>query len=197
VTVVQTVPVTKLAPGGAHIALAGTITNPNSAEVQINGITAKVGTLPTGCLAADFVIAGTVAPITVPANSTTTLWSGLDISLTSTSVNQDACKGLAVPLVFTVGTPAPIVVAPSISADISKMTFTSAPRIMHLVLAGQSPSTPVSVSCALVEKAPAGTATDASGALTIDIPVMTGFDAFTCQVSINTIVLGSYSNSNT
>lgn len=189
--ITQTAPVTKLVPGGGPIVLEGTISNPNASEVKISGITATVGTLPAGCNAADFVFTGTVPAITVPANATAAPWSGLSISLTNTAANQDACKGLAVPLVFTVGAPA--ATPPSAVGIISPYDFTpGAVRTLHLVLAGQAPSTPVSIMCALVEKAPAGTATNALGALDITVPAMPGTAGYACQVSMNTVVIATF-----
>jgi hypothetical protein len=106
-TVIQTVDTTKLTPGGPAIALHGMVLNPN-AGIHINGITATVGNMPgTGCDPAWFTVTGPAPAMDLVFNNDPTLnrlnlWSGITIGLRNEPVNQDGCKGLAVPIVYTV-----------------------------------------------------------------------------------------------
>jgi hypothetical protein len=108
-TVIQTSQLTKLTPGSPAVPLSGMVLNPNHFTVHVNAVTAAVGNMPgTGCDPAWFDITGTVAPMEAVFNTDPTLnrlnlWSGLNIALRNEStVNQDGCKGLAVPIVYTV-----------------------------------------------------------------------------------------------
>jgi len=100
---------THLTPGGGKVALFGTVENPNDSAIRVSGVKVTVGNMPgTGCSPQDFVITGSVAPfdlIASPPNSWMSSgdWKGLNIEMTNTDINQDGCKGLNVPLIFTVG----------------------------------------------------------------------------------------------
>lgn len=101
ITVNQTSSVAGLYPGGPAQPLSGNFNNGNAGAVWVTAVTAALGTLPSGCLPADFTISGTA---TVGANvpaGTGGAWSGLSITMNNTSVSQDACKAKSIPLVLT------------------------------------------------------------------------------------------------
>jgi hypothetical protein len=105
VTVVQTSTISGLGPGSPAQALSGTFTNPNDFPVTINGLTATVtATDKQNCSAADFVIGGTAV---LPANGViavddTSTWSGLNVSMTNTDQNQNACKNAELTISYVV-----------------------------------------------------------------------------------------------
>lgn len=102
VTVVSTTPTSNLYPGG-NVALSGTFNNPNSGAVHVGTVTATVGTLPAGCVAADFSISGTaVVNAEIPAGSNVGSWSGITLTMNDTGVSQDACKTASIPVTFSV-----------------------------------------------------------------------------------------------
>lgn len=102
VTVNETTPTSTLYPGGS-VALAGTFNNTNSGAVHVGTVTATVGTLPTGCVSADFSISGTgVVNAEIPAGSNVGTWSGITLTMNDTAVSQDACKGQTIPIVYSV-----------------------------------------------------------------------------------------------
>ena len=94
--------VTGLYPGGPAANLSGDFTNNNAGPVTVKAVTATVtGNTKsgTGCLSSWYAIGGndTVSSHTLdPSNPVDTpvgAWSGLTVSLTnSTTDNQDACK---------------------------------------------------------------------------------------------------------
>ncbi|HEX3898947.1 MAG TPA: hypothetical protein VHW74_07225 [Mycobacteriales bacterium] len=102
VTVNETTPTTTLYPGGS-VPLAGTFNNTNSSAIKVGTVTATVGTLPTGCVAADFTISGT-APVNaeIPTGSNVGTWAGLTLTMNDTSANQDACKSQTIPVTYSV-----------------------------------------------------------------------------------------------
>lgn len=108
ITVVQTATITGLYPGGTASALSGTFNNPNAFPVNITSVTAAVQAFSTTavdatkppCTQADFTIAGTSGPYTVPAGTTGT-WSGLNVALRNTALNQDNCKGQTITINYT------------------------------------------------------------------------------------------------
>jgi hypothetical protein len=58
--------------------------------------------LPTGCLPADFTIAGTaLVGANVASGTGVGSWSGLTIAMNNTGVSQNACKASSIPLVLT------------------------------------------------------------------------------------------------
>ncbi len=105
ITVVQTSTISGLGPGSPAQALSGTFTNPNDYPVSISGLTAAVtATDKNGCSATDFVIGGTANLPTngVIAVDDTSAWSGLNVSMTNTAANQNACKNAVLTITYTV-----------------------------------------------------------------------------------------------
>ena len=104
VTALQSSTVSNLYPGNTQ-ALAGTFTNPNPGAVTVGAVTATVTTgAPGTCLAAWYVISGSdsEAPHVLPAGAGGT-WSGLSVTMTNNlTVNQDACKGVAITITYAV-----------------------------------------------------------------------------------------------
>jgi hypothetical protein len=84
------------------------ITNPNSVPIEVTSLTIAVAGDPPGCSAENFALTPSsvspTAPLTVPANSSTSLptatISAPTISMLNLSVNQDACQGVEIPLVL-------------------------------------------------------------------------------------------------
>jgi hypothetical protein len=102
VTVNQTTSTTNLYPGG-HVALTGNFDNTNTGSVKVGTVTATVGTLPTGCVAADFTISGSgVVNAEIPAGTGVGAWSGITLTMNDTSSNQDACKTQSIPVTYSV-----------------------------------------------------------------------------------------------
>ena len=94
-----------LTPGGAGVAINTKIHNPNSFSIHLTDLRVKVGNMPgTGCDPADFAINGSFskANTEIGANADLSGPSGWVILLPNTDANQDGCKGLNIPLVFTV-----------------------------------------------------------------------------------------------
>jgi len=68
---------------------------------HVTSVSAVLGTLPAGCVAADFTIAGTaLVGADVASGSGVGAWSGLTIKMNNTGLNQDLCKLSTVPLVL-------------------------------------------------------------------------------------------------
>jgi len=108
VTIVQdTFPADALYPGGPAIALSGTFNNPNSGPVHVDQVTVAVDptwsvgtTLP--CTADDFtLVQPTQTNADVLANDTSTWGGTASIRMKNTSANQDNCKNVLPPLVYT------------------------------------------------------------------------------------------------
>src|ERR1039458_4441914 len=86
ITVNETTNATNLYPGGPAQPLAGTFTNTNAGAVYVASVTAALGTLPTGCLPADFTIAGTaLVGANVASGTGVGSWSGLTIKMNNTA----------------------------------------------------------------------------------------------------------------
>lgn len=101
ITVYQTSTVAGLYPGGPALDLVGDFKNTNAGNTYVTAVTATLGTLPSGCVAADFTIGGT-APVNadvIPGNHVGA-WSGLTIKMNNTAVSQDGCKISTIPLVL-------------------------------------------------------------------------------------------------
>ncbi len=106
ITINQTSAITGLYPGGNPVALAGTFTNGNSGPVYVAQVTVAVdpsweaqadGNKPA-CTAGDFSL---VQPAATNGEVVTgTTWSGASIQLVDSATNQDNCKGVNVPLVY-------------------------------------------------------------------------------------------------
>ena len=102
ITVNATTSATNLYPGGPAQPLAGNFNNSNAGAVYVASVTAALGTLPTGCLPADFTIAGTaLVGANVASGTGVGSWSGLTITMNNTGVSQNACKAASIPLVLT------------------------------------------------------------------------------------------------
>jgi hypothetical protein len=98
--------VSALVPG-ATVGVALTVTNPSTAnDAHFNSVSVAFGTLPSGCVAADFSLSGTISVpaggIDLAAGATSGSLSGVTLKMNNTSVSQDACEATTVPLVFTV-----------------------------------------------------------------------------------------------
>ncbi|HET7328522.1 MAG TPA: hypothetical protein VFJ14_14695 [Nocardioidaceae bacterium] len=89
----------KLSPGQT-INLAVTVVNPNNQDVQLTKIQVVKGT-PTNpaCSAAWFQVQDFSGSQTIKKNSQ--LAVSLPMSMADVAANQDACKGVAIPLTFT------------------------------------------------------------------------------------------------
>jgi hypothetical protein len=103
ITVNQTSSVTAMAPGVAAQPLSGDFTNTNSGPVFVAAVTATVtGTDVVGCDDTDYTIAGRAAVnAEVPVGTNVGTWTGLTIAFNNqTGINQDACKGATVSIVY-------------------------------------------------------------------------------------------------
>ncbi len=107
VTIVQTAfTPDALYPGGAPVALSGTFTNPNSGPVYVAQVSVAItpswstgGALP--CTPADFALTQpTATNADVLVNDTST-WGGATIQMLNSGLNQDNCKNVQPPLVYT------------------------------------------------------------------------------------------------
>jgi hypothetical protein len=84
------------------------ITNPNSVPIEVTSLTIAIAGDPPNCSAENFALTSSsvspTAPLTVPANSSVSLPTATasvpTVSMLNLSVNQDACRGAEVPLVF-------------------------------------------------------------------------------------------------
>jgi hypothetical protein len=94
VTVNQTTVVTGLYPGDTPVTLSGNFNNPNLGPVKVGTVSAVLdASLPAGCVAADFTVAGTDAVnAEIASGSAVGSWTGITIKMNDTLVNQDACK---------------------------------------------------------------------------------------------------------
>jgi len=103
VTVKQTSTISGMYPGMIAVTLFGNFDNPNPGPVKVGSVTATLGTLPTGCVAADFTIGGTaVVDAEIASGLAKGAWTGLTIQMNNTAVSQDACKVKSIPLVYAV-----------------------------------------------------------------------------------------------
>jgi hypothetical protein len=111
VTVNQTSTVTGLYPAGPAATLSGNFDNPNASAVFIHSVTAVVSpslnaqadlTKPA-CTASDFTIAGSaLVDAQIASGTSQGSWTGLTLALNnSVAANQDNCKSITVPLVYT------------------------------------------------------------------------------------------------
>ena len=110
VVVNQTSAVIDLYPGGPPQALSGNFDNPNAGPVFITAVTAVVDPafnaqadlLKPACTAADFAIGG-AAPVGAQVAPGVGVggWAGLNISMLNTAFNQDNCKNVNVPIIYT------------------------------------------------------------------------------------------------
>jgi len=111
-TVNQTATSTNLTPGGTAVALSGNFDNPNSGPITVTSLTAVVDSSfssrtdinKPACTSADFSIGGTAtigSSGVVPAGNAKGSWSGLTVSMANAATNQDNCKGVSVPIIYT------------------------------------------------------------------------------------------------
>ena len=100
ITVNQSTVVSGMYPGDT-VTLSGTFPNTNASPVEVASVTATIGTLPTGCVAADFSIGGS-APVgtEIPVGTDVGAWTGLTITMNDTTNNQDTCETTSVPIVY-------------------------------------------------------------------------------------------------
>ena len=96
-----------LYPGGSAVPLTGTFDNPNPGPIHVNQVTVaidpawSVGTTGPTCTASDFVLVQpTATNADVLANDTST-WGGASIRMLNLGTNQDNCKNVQPPLLYT------------------------------------------------------------------------------------------------
>ena len=106
ITANQTSTVSNLRPAGTAQTLSGTFTSTNAGPVYVASVAAAVtGTDKVGCDASDYTLSG--SPVTVGAEVTTGSTWGAGGTMTiafndKPGTNQDACKGAAVTIGYTV-----------------------------------------------------------------------------------------------
>lgn len=101
-------PVEELYPGFPPQPLAVTVTNPNDVPVEVTQLTVDLAAAPPSCPAENFHLTPSTispsSPLPVPAGGSVTLPSGPiappTIEMLNLAVNQDACQGAQVDLVF-------------------------------------------------------------------------------------------------
>ena len=84
------------------------ITNPNSVPIEVTRLTIAIAGDPPNCSAENFALtpssASPTAPLAVPADNSVSLptatTSAPTVGMLNLTVNQDACRGAEVPLVF-------------------------------------------------------------------------------------------------
>jgi hypothetical protein len=110
ITINQTSSVAGLYPGGPVAPLTGTFTNTNSGPVYVAqvsvaiqvGWTSQTNGAKPACTAGDFALVQPAATnAEVPSGTGVSGWSGGSIQLVNAAANQDNCKGVSVPLVYT------------------------------------------------------------------------------------------------
>ncbi len=99
---------TDLHPGDPPQQLPVLVRNPNPVPIEVVGLTVAIADDPPSCAAENFATtpssASPAAPLTVPAGGSASLPSATvsapAIAMLNLPVNQDACRGAAIPLVF-------------------------------------------------------------------------------------------------
>ena len=110
ITINQTSSIGGLYPGGPAGPLAGNFTNSNSGPVYVSQV--SVAVLPgwsvqanvakPPCTGADFTLVQPgVTNAEVPSGPNVSGWTGGSIALVNAASNQDNCKAVSVPLVYT------------------------------------------------------------------------------------------------
>lgn len=97
-----------LQPGYPAQLLPVLVTNPNRASIEVTSLSVSIAEEPPGCSAENFTLtpagASAETPLRVPARGSvrlpTSAVSAPAIGMRETSVNQDACQGVDVALVF-------------------------------------------------------------------------------------------------
>jgi hypothetical protein len=100
ITVNQTSSPAGLYPGGPAATLAGNFTNTNSSKVFVHQVTASLASVDGGsdagkpaCTTDDFELSHNPATVDAEVDpGTGGSWSGIQVELKDTSVNQDNCK---------------------------------------------------------------------------------------------------------
>jgi hypothetical protein len=110
ITVNQTSTVAGLYPGGPAVSLAGNFTNGASGKQFVgqvsvavqSGWTSRTDSTKPACTSADFtLVQPTATNAEVPSGTNVGAWSGASISMIDSATNQDNCKTVSVPLVYT------------------------------------------------------------------------------------------------
>ncbi len=110
ITVNQTSTVAGLYPGGPAVALAGNFTNTASGNQYVGQVTvavqsgwsSKTDTTKPACTSADFTLVQPTATNAEIASGTNVgAWGGASIAMVDAATNQDNCKTVSVPLVYT------------------------------------------------------------------------------------------------
>ncbi len=110
ITINQTSSISGLYPGGPAAPLAGNFTNANSGPVYVAqvsvavqaGWSAQANAAKPACTAADFALVQPgVTNAEVPSGTAVSGWTGGSIQLVNAAANQDNCKAVSVPLVYT------------------------------------------------------------------------------------------------
>ena len=83
--------------------------NPNTSAIRVPGLTATVASVvPATCGIGNFVVGGTAvftADVAAGPGTGQGTWSGLDISLRESGINQDVCKNATVNLTYALTAP--------------------------------------------------------------------------------------------
>lgn len=103
-TVNQTNTITDLYPGITPVDIDLEIVNPDAAPYYVDEVVVAIddSAFPVGCTAADYVVTDGTIDDDVPGSATTAYTgTGASIAMVNSATNQDACKGVTVPLTFT------------------------------------------------------------------------------------------------
>jgi hypothetical protein len=110
ITINQTSTVTGLYPGGPSSPLSGDFTNSNASQVYVSqvsvavqaGWSAQADSTKPECTAGDFTLVQPAATNAEIASGTHVgSWGAGSIALNDSATNQDNCKDVSVPLVYT------------------------------------------------------------------------------------------------
>jgi hypothetical protein len=109
ITINQTSSVAGLYPGGPAATLSGTFTNTNSGPVRVAQVTVAIETgwsvqadvSKPACTAGDYTLVQPAATnAEVPSGTGVSSWGAGSIKLVNASANQDNCKSVTIPLVY-------------------------------------------------------------------------------------------------
>jgi len=97
-----------ISPGGAGQTVDFTVTNPGPGILQLSDVTVIMASatgvpwVPSGgCYIADYTASVTTQPVDGEIQAGDSVAGQATVTLASTTVNQDACQGQAIPLYFT------------------------------------------------------------------------------------------------